>query len=246
MMDVSFYPMGTGVVCGTTMRGVSGSHAGPYEGLSVCGYTGDEEVHVRASLESLARLLGVRPEDIVMPRQTHSTTVRRVGRGVGQEELYGVDGLVTTETGIVIGVNTADCLPVLLADSRGRVVAAVHAGWRGAVAGIVLKAVDEMVSAGASQEDIRAYIGPSIHSCCFEVGEEVAREFPERFVIRADGEKPHVDLQGFVTWPLTEAGVRPENIEDSGECTRCQPERYFSARALGIKSGRNFSFIGLR
>lgn len=246
MMDVSFYPMGTGVVCGTTMRGVSGSHAGPYEGLSVSGYTGDEEVHVRRSLERLAECLGVRPEDVIMPRQTHSTAVRRVGHGVGQEELYGVDGLVTTEPGIVIGVNTADCLPVLLADSRARVVAAVHAGWRGAVAGIVMNAVDEMVSAGASREDIRVYIGPSIHSCCFEVGEEVAREFPKRFVIRAGGAKPHVDLQGFVTWQLTENGVKPENIEDSDECTRCRPELYFSARALGINSGRNFSFIGLR
>lgn len=246
MMDVKFYPMGAGVVCGTTMRGVSGSHAGPYEGLSVCGYTGDEEVHVRASLESLARLLGVRPEDIVMPRQTHSATVRRIGRWISQGELYGVDGLVTTEPGIVIGMNTADCVPVLLADSRARVVAAVHAGWRGAVAGIVMKAVDEMTEAGASAENIRAYIGPSIHSCCFEVGQEVAREFPKRFVIRAGGAKPHVDLQGFVTWQLTQKGVPAENIEDSGECTRCRPERYFSARALGINSGRNFSFIGLR
>lgn len=246
MMDVKFYPMGAGVVCGTTMRGVSGPDAGAYEGMSVCGYTGDSQEHVRSSLERLAGCLGMRPEDVIMPRQTHSTMVRRVGHGVSQENLYGVDGLVSTESGIVIGVNTADCLPVLLADSRARVVAAVHAGWRGAVAGIVMKAVDEMTENGASAENIRAYIGPSIHSCCFEVGQEVAREFPERFVVRTTESKPHVDLQGFVTWQLTEKGVPAENIEDSGECTRCRPERYFSARALGINSGRNFSFIGLR
>lgn len=94
-----------------------------------------------------------------------------------------------------------------------------------------------------------AFIGPSICVDCFEVGEEVAARFPEECVVRyADGRRPHVDLPGYVWTVLCEAGLRRANVRpfDKACCTRCHPDRYFSARSIGVESGRNFTFVMLK
>jgi len=173
-----------------------------------------------------------------MPRQTHTANVAVV-TGEAQPDLCGVDALVTDRPGISIGVSTADCVPVLLADPVGRRIGVAHAGWRGAVGGVVENTLLAMVSAGTRPADVVAAFGPSICQKCFEVGEEVASQFPPEFVDRS-GSKPHVSLQGFIASRLRAYGVADSNIATFAPelCTMCHPMEFFSARVSGVSSGR--------
>ena len=133
-------------------------------------------------------------------------------------------------------------MPVVFNDPVAGVIGVAHAGWRGALGGITDAAIEAMVAAGATPHDIRAAMGPCICVSCFEVGEEVASLFPEEVVVR-DGVKPHVDLPRYVRNRLLASGLTDANIAMPRACTKCQPHRYFSARNLGIASGRVFTFI---
>lgn len=219
-----------------------------YDGFSVCGYTGDSVEHVTACRHKLVRFLGVDDDSIVQCRQTHSVSVyvvESIDREM-PEQPYGYDAIVTRMKDIVIGVNTADCVPLVLFDETAGVIGAVHAGWRGALAGVAVNALEKMIELGADAGNIHVFFGPSIGECCFEVGDEVAELFPEEFVRRSDGAKPHVNLAAFVEGQLVSAGVDRANIKMNGNCTRCDTARYFSARALGVESGRIFTFIMMR
>jgi polyphenol oxidase len=160
------------------------------------------------------------------------------------------DGMITVSKEVVLAVKTADCVPLLLTADDGSVVAAVHAGWRGFVAGIVERAVAELEERwGARRATIRAAIGPAIDRCCFEVGEEVAREIgraapgPE-VVLRGAGRlKPHVDLRQAVQARLLESGLEREHIERVGACTRCASSLFHSYRRDGAGKGRQLSFV---
>ncbi|MCM1522376.1 MAG: peptidoglycan editing factor PgeF [Muribaculaceae bacterium] len=237
-----------GVRAFSTERGLAeNSHLGPYDVFNICHYTGDVEAHTARCRSLLARRLGVREEDVIVPRQTHSSNVRRV-TGLEGETFDDTDGLVTTERGKVIGVNTADCVPIVMADSHARVIAVAHAGWRGAIAGIASRTLEAMVSAGADAGRVHVAFGPSICASCFEVGPEVASEFPPYCVeLKPEWERPHVNLQKFITVELSGHGVSEDNIISfsSTLCTRCHPDRFFSARRLGVSSGRVFTFAYL-
>lgn len=252
-VPVMLYHDGADYVAGSTWRGPDANDKDAYSGFSVCGYVGDSEEHTRLCRSQLKAAF--KADALVQPRQTHTATVAVFAREplqltnmriVAQEsELQDVDAVVTGERGVMIGVNTADCVPVLMADATAGVIAAVHAGWRGAVAGIVPEAVAVMRRLGADVSATRAYIGPCIHACCFEVGEEVAEQFPASCVNTVPGsERPHVDLVRFVTGQLHDAGVTA--VSAAAMCTRCNPSQFFSARARGIRSGRIFSFAMLR
>lgn len=186
------------------------------------------------------------PEGIILPVQPHSCNVA-VARE-SQAEYPDTDALVTDKAGVMIGIRTADCVPVLLYDDVRRVVAAVHAGWRGTVGGITHKAVDVMVSDfGCRPTDIHAIIGPSISPEAFEVGNEVVEQFmlagfPDDIVLR-NYPKHHIDLWKANQWLLTEAGVPAEQIEVARLCTYTNTNRFFSARREGIGTGRLVSGI---
>ncbi len=212
-----------------------------YGGLNVCHYVGDSTEHVAWSREMLCKALGIGRECLIVPRQTHSVNVKVI-ESLPAGALESVDALVTSLHGVAIGVSTADCVPVLLADEKAHIIGAAHAGWRGAVGGIVQRTVRAMGELGASASSMRAWLGPCICQNCFEVGQEVACQFPEEFVSRS-GAKPHVDLPGYVISLLVQCGVDSSNIIAPRACTRCHPETYFSARRLGIASGRIFSAI---
>lgn len=236
-----------GVIAATTCRGPGADAAQPYSGFSLCHYTGDTATHVAECRMQLCAWLGTDDERLVVPRQTHSTNVAIVTEeNAGLTMPCDTDAIVTRLTGMVVGVNTADCVPVLLYDEGAGVVGATHAGWRGAVGGILGNTIEAMVKEGADAASIHAIVCPCICVDCFEVGEEVAEQFPAECVSRGYGVKPHVDLPRYAAQCLAKAGVRYENILHTGECTRCNPVKYFSARAAGIASGRNFSFIALR
>lgn len=186
------------------------------------------------------------PEEIILPVQTHSCNVAMVCES--QAEYPDTDALVTDQAGVMIGIRTADCVPVLLYDDVRHVVAAVHAGWRGTVGGITRRAVDVMVSEfGCRPADVHAIIGPSISPGAFEVGDEVVEQFmragfPDDIVLR-NNPKPHIDLWEANQWLLTEAGVPAEQIEVAGLCTYTNTNRFFSARREGIGTGRLVSGI---
>lgn len=217
----------------------------PYSGVNLCHYTGDDPEHVSWSRGLLADEAGIGVDRIIIPRQTHSTECRVIDHlPVAAADIEGVDALVTTLRGVGIGVSTADCVPVVMTDAEAGVVGVAHAGWRGAVAGIVERTLDTMVSLGADAGRLKVLIGPCICVDCFEVGDEVAAQFPESCVVRGEG-RPHVDLPGYVRQQLIARGVADTTITMPVACTLCHPDTYFSARASGIASGRNFTMVML-
>ena len=230
----------------TTRHGGCGEET--YAAFNCTHYCGDNPGHVKANLETLSALLPVHPRVVVIPRQTHTTNVRVIADVPTSEELQDVDAVVTQLKGFCLCVSTADCVPVLLYDKKKLVVAAIHAGWRGTVGRIVEKTLEVLrIHYGTEGKDVVACIGPSISLESFEVGDEVYAAFEEAGFdmnrIARRYEKWHLDLWEANRMQLLAYGVLPEHIEVAGVCTYQQHEDFFSARRLGIKSGRILSGI---
>ena len=177
------------------------------------------------------------PARIATLHQIHSDLVHEALHGDGDRFANG-DALVTLDEGTLVGIRTADCVPILIADARTHAVAAVHAGWRGTAARIVENTVNVMRRRYLSRpEDLHAAIGPAIGGCCYEVGPDVARQFGTD-----TGMPVKIDLASINERQLSEAGV--PDIWQSRECTFCQAERWFSFRREKEAAGRMLSFIG--
>lgn len=186
-------------------------------------------------------------------RQIHSSAVVTVSGGADFPDPPEADGLVTAMPGIALSILTADCVPVLFADSHAGIIGACHAGWRGAVGGIVGKTIAAMRALGARQENIVAAIGPAISGVNYEVGPDfaamvqAAHAAASAFVFTPPGEsRAHFDLPGFVESQLREAGIA--SAERVGGCTFANPERYFSHRYStrhGAPAGRQISLIAI-
>ena len=228
-----------------------GCGEGAYATFNCTHYCGDNPEHVKANLEILATSMPTRPYAFIIPRQTHTTNVRVIEDVFSQEELQDVDAVVTNLKNVCLCVSTADCVPVLLYDKEKQVVAAIHAGWRGTVGRIVEKTLEVMKSHyGAEGKDVIACIGPSISLESFEVGDEVYAAFEEAGFdmtrIARKYKKWHLDLWEANRLQLLAYGILPENIEVAGVCTYLRHEDFFSARRLGIKSGRILSGIMMK
>lgn len=160
------------------------------------------------------------------------------------------DALATGAAGVGVGVRVADCVAVLMADPATGAVAAIHAGWRGTVRGVVLRAVEALAAGGSGRAGFAAALFPHIRSCCFEVGDEVATEIasatPECDVIVRGHAKPHVDLAAGIRAQLAHAGLRPERIDDVQGCTKCDRARFHSYRRDGANAGRHLAAIAAR
>jgi YfiH family protein len=161
------------------------------------------------------------------------------------------DGMITAAPGIFLGVLTADCVPMLLVAPQKKVVAAVHAGWRGTLAGIARKAVTLLKeNYGADPQEIEAALGPAIDSCCYEVGSDVLEPMRGRWgaladrAIRSVDGKTYLDLRALNRGILEAAGVPPSKIHQVGPCTCCAREDYFSYRRERAETGRQISLIG--
>jgi len=186
-----------------------------------------------------------RPEPLATLRQIHSDHwVVADGRPgcLGQG-----DALISDHPGLFLGIRTADCVPILIADPVRKAVAAVHAGWRGAARAIVAKVVQAMQERfHSSPEDLLVALGPAICGQCYEVGPEVARLFePWAPGISQAGTSVRLDLSAICHRQLCAAGVRPERIAVSGLCTKCMPDEFFSYRR-GDRGGRMLSAIARR
>ena len=237
----------TNISCFSTTRH-GGCGEGAYATFNCTHYCGDCPEKVKANLEILAASLPKRPRVFVIPRQTHTTNVRVIADVPTEAELHDVDAVVTPLRDFCLCVSTADCVPVLLYDKVRNVVAAIHAGWRGTVGRIVEKTLETMASHyGTEGKDVIACIGPSISLESFEVGDEVYAAFQEAGFdmsrIAKRYEKWHLDLWEANRLQLLAQGVLPENIEVSGICTYQNHGDFFSARRLGIQSGRILSGI---
>ena len=248
------YCMGEGVTAFSTTR-QCGYSKGNYASFNINCYCGDEEEAIKKNREALCELLRIADDRLLMPHQVHLTEMTVVDEGLlrlsaeeRHEALESVDALMTNVKGVCIGISTADCIPVLLYDPVQHAVCAIHAGWRGTVQRIVEKAVLRMGAVyGSHAEDIVAQIGPGIHLESFEVGDEVYEAFAnEGFdmnTISKKYEKWHIDLPECNRQQLLGAGVPARNITVSPVCTFMQSDSYFSARRLGIQSGRIFTAI---
>ena len=243
----------------TTRHGGCGS--GAYGSFNCTPYTGDELSVVLANQEQLCKLVGITTEQLIVPYQTHSCNVLIVDEAFMQLSsdarhamLQEKDAVITSIPDVCLCVSTADCVPVLLYDSVRGVVAAVHAGWRGTVGKIVehtLQAMREKY--GTRAADVYAFIGPCISLEAFEVGMEVYDAFEQigcdmKQISRwhPEKEKYHIDLPAANRLQLLAEGVPIEQIHDSAICTYTQHQDFFSARRLGIRSGRILNGIVIR
>ena len=245
--QLHYYTLSPQVVAFSSTRH-GGVSEGSYGDFNINAYCGDTPQHVARNRQSLSALLGIPESSIVMPHQVHGTEVRRID-APSHDVIEGVDAVMTDVSRLCIGVSTADCIPILLYDAPRHAVCAVHAGWRGTVKRILHNAVMSMRNTyGCRPADMQAVIGPGISLESFEVGDEVFEQFAnagfDMSILAQRYAKWHIDLPLCNRMQLEELGVT--NITMSGICTYQQYNDYFSARRLGINSGRIFSGIMLR
>lgn len=257
-MNLLEYKLGRGVRAFSTRRDACGdADGGVYSSFNITHYCGDAPEHVTECRKELCAELGIDNERLILPRQTHTDNVFVLDRKyfevfpeLRSRVLEEQDAVVTREKGVCIGVSTADCVPVLMYDAEAEVIAAVHAGWRGMVKRIPQKALAVMVKLGADPHRVKVAIGPSIGPESFEVGEEVVDAFlDEGFhpcILSRQWAKPHIDLWQACSMQLEESGVSLRNMQFAGVDTFVRHDEFFSARRLGIKSGRIFTGIMLK
>lgn len=242
----------------TTRHG--GVSNGTYASFNQGEHCGDDKEAVCMNRLLLSEAIAIPKDRIIAPIQTHKDEVKVIESSffsLSNEEqrayLYGVDALITSLPNVCVAVSTADCVPVLLYAPDVHVVAAIHAGWRGTILQIVKKVTRSLIEKyGANPSLMRAGIGPSISVDVFEVGEEVVEAFYEKGfdldkVMRRDPEsnKAHIDLWEANRLQLVACGLSGEHIEIAGICTYTHYEDFFSARRLGVESGRLLSGIAL-
>ncbi|KIG17287.1 hypothetical protein DB30_03470 [Enhygromyxa salina] len=227
---------------------VGGVSRDRYASLNVGERWGDAPEAVAENLRRIASGANFELEQLVRVRQVHGAAVLAAHEIQADSEADAIwHARAHPGPAKVVGVMTADCVPVLICDRDASVVAAIHSGWRGTVANITGCTVQTLCEqGGASPERLLAAIGPCIELAAFEVGEEVAAAFEDRFVDRSFGAKPHVDLVACVTAQLVAAGVPAGQIERVGTCTHANPDLYFSYRRDGAGIGQHLSLIGLQ
>lgn len=214
----------------------------------------DDPIHVRENRGRMEAALGVAPGHLVTAYQTHSADVKVAERPWTREQAPRADAIVTRVPGLAVGATTADCGPVLFADAEAGIVGAAHAGWKGALTGILEATVETMERLGASRERLMVAIGPLIRQPSYEVGPE----FLERFTASNSGNRrffiasPRAgyslfDLPGFIRFRLAGAGIT--HIEDLARCTYAEPAHFFSYRRTTHQNeadyGRHVSAIAL-
>jgi len=212
---------------------------GLVHGFEQRGVSGEPDAERRRRIESSLASSG----QLLLLRQVHGARVVPAPWAGAPE----ADAATADRTGLILGIQTADCLPALIVDPRRRVVAAVHAGWRGTAAGVLRQALRAMVALGCQPKDLLAGLGPAIGVCCYEVGEEVRRAFGapgRRFFQDRGSQRPHLDLRRANLAQLVEEGVPPERISQAEDCTACRPDLYPSFRRDGRNCGRMLSFVG--
>lgn len=235
--------------------GVSKGHL---SSLNLGTQRGDDPDNVHENYRRVGAFLGVTPSDMILSAQTHTTNVIRVtgkdaGNGLTHKNAFSdVDGMITNEPGIVLVTSYADCVPLYFLDPVKKAIGLSHSGWRGTVGRMGLQTVRAMQREfGSKPENLLAGIGPCICRDCYEVSEDVAMAFEKEFNDTKDilfpkgNDKYLLDLKKANEIILKEAGLKAENIVDSGLCTCCRSDEFFSHRATRGKRGNVCAFLGL-
>jgi YfiH family protein len=251
---------GVEIICAKVLGGVAhgflgrrgGVSAGALAGLNVGFGSNDDRA---AIAENRRRVIAaVMPgAELATVHQVHSANVVHVQNPWPQEERPHADAMVTTRAGLLLGILTADCAPVLLADAEAGVIAAAHAGWRGALAGVTDATIAAMEQSGARRDRIAAAVGPCITQASYEVDDAFRARFLDddpdnaQFFIAGRSGKPHFDLSGYVAKRLSAAGL--DKIETLNLDTYAEPGRFYSYRRATHRGepdyGRQVSLIGL-
>lgn len=224
--------------------------------LDLAGTPEDAGSQLSRNLAAIAPVLGVEPALICCARQVHGSRIRCIDEPVDENsavhcrDCEECDALITDLPGIVLLIRVADCVPILLYDPVRRVVAVVHAGWKGTVADIAGATIARMVGKyGCRPSDVLAGIGPAIGACCFNVKEDVAEQFRSvpglRDCVRIEPDATRVDLPQANRAALLRRGLLAQNVEMSGYCTACRLDIFFSHRGEQGKTGRFGLFAGL-
>ena len=240
----------------STMR-MGGKSTANYSSLNLGLNSGDIRKNVITNRNSLCKAIGISTEQLIFPKQTHSSTIKVITDDFfsackkDQEQfLHETDALITNLRGVCIAVKTADCVPVILFDPRRKVVAVIHAGWRGTAQGIVSKAIKKLVEEfGSDPADLIGGIGPSISPGVYEVGADVHNQFDPEFLYDTNPAIPDKRLLNL--WKanhhqLIGGGVSSKKIEIAELCTWSDCDRFFSARRDGAKTGRMATGIVMR
>ena len=210
-----------------------------------CTRTGEEEGSLTA--------LGIPPGRLLTLRQVHGAEVLLFEDNTKAALTYSLpyDAVITDKKRVALGIWTADCIPILLVDRSKRIIAAIHAGWRGIWRGVIERTINAMTKTfGSSPADIVAGIGPGIGPCCYEIQEDVVSLFRHSYgsrdhLIQEREGRTYLDLSRAAQLELSKAGILPDNIEAIPLCTCCREDLFFSFRR-DKKPGRQLSFIMLR
>lgn len=246
-----------GVAHGFSTR-LGGVSEGILSSLNLGTIRGDDPERVRENYRRFCAAIGADRRRLVLTSQVHGTDIRTaspadVKADVCDPAAFECDGLITNVPGLALAVFTADCIPVLLYDPVKRVIAAVHAGWRGTAGDIAGKAARKMQTEYSSApEDILAAIGPGISHCCFETHADVPEamtaalgELAAPYFTALDSGKFKVDLKGINAALLRRAGLSADHIEISQDCTACLSEKYWSHRVTQGQRGNQAAMIQL-
>lgn len=235
----------------TTRHG--GCSKGNYASLNLTPYTGDDLSAVEHNRQMLCNHLHISRSQLIMPYQTHGSQVLIVDQPFlalpddqRTQALQGIDALITNQRDICLAVSTADCIPLVVYDPHRGAIAAIHAGWRGTLGGVIEHTLEQMKAHyGSHMADLKVALGPGISAQAFEVGDEVAEAFLNAGFRQGDvilhyphKAKCHIDLPKATQQILLKCGIPYRAITPSGICTYTHVDRFFSARRLGISSGR--------
>ena len=233
----------------TTRKG--GVSTGEYESLSLSRFRGDDIECVRKNEKILCENLSLDIKRLTSTKQEHTANIEiidktNIGIGIHNEWDHGVDAVITMEKNVPLLCYAADCVPILMYAEDIGAVAAIHSGWRGTYEKIAKKTVQKLKELGAQPENIYVAIGPCIGQCCYEVSEDVAEKFDEKYSLSKGNGKYMLDLAKVNFDLVKEAGVQKENISVSGICTKCNNDLFFSHRAQNGKSGTLGGIICLK
>jgi len=240
----------------TTRAG--GLSPSPYKSLNLGINTDDEPSNIISNHDTASKALNFNLSFLVSSTQVHEDRILCLNEKPEHKEskapgvcYEGFDSIITDQNGLTIMIRVADCVPVILYDPKSKVIAVVHAGWKGTLSEITIKTIHQMKKQfGCSSADIKAGIGPAIGKCCFSVNREVAEKFTgqlkrSKYFVKQNNGSSYIDLKEANKIQMILAGLNKENIETSEICTSCRSDVFFSHRREKGRTGRFALLAGL-
>lgn len=229
---------------------IGGISKPPFSSLNFDMRDGDDIANIEHNKAAVGKLFGFDVKRLLTINQVHGNDALVIDKPIKDTfslSKISADAIITNQYNIAIGILTADCVPILLADPVKKVIGAVHAGWRGTVKAVAQKAIEIMVKQfGSDKKEILAAIGPSIGQCCYKVDEVVAREFGDKEFIKKEDDCWRLDLKKANLSQMVSSGILEKNIFVEDLCTSCRNDLFFSYRKDGKVTGRQLNFIMLK